>query len=129
MRWLRALVFAVAAGSCALASSGLALPPHVDPPGTPLSHDHLLAVYRYPLFLLQLRAAPMRASEPGWSLETPSQVQLGALVLATLVVAVAVLPCPARRLVARLKTVALGTSQWRHGAPLGPPRTYLFVSA
>ena len=129
MRWLRAVVFAVAAGSCALASSGLAVPPHVDPPGTPQFHDHLLAAYRYPLFLPQLHAAAEHASERGWTLDTPGQVQLSALVLATLVVAVAVLPGPARRLVARLKTVALGTSQWRHGAPLGPPRTYLLVSA
>ena len=128
MRWLCALVFALAAGSCVLASSGLAVPPHVDPPGTPRSHDHLLAAYRYPLFLLELRAATERASEPGWSLETPGQVQLGALVLAALVVTVAALPRPTRRAVARLEAVLLGASQWRLGAPLGPPRTYLLVS-
>ena len=128
MRWLGALVFALAAGSCVLASSGLAVPPHVDPPGTPLSHDHLLAAYRYPLFLPELRAASERAGEPGWSLETPAQVQLGALVLATLVVTVAALPRRTRSLFGRPQTVVLGPSQWRLGAPLGPPRTYLFVT-
>src|SRR5207247_4251486 len=55
MRWLCGLVFALAAGSSALAAAGLAVAPHVDPPGTPLFHDHLLAAYRYPLFLLRLR--------------------------------------------------------------------------
>ena len=128
MRWLCALVFAVAAASCVLASSGLAVVPHVDPPGTPRSHDHLLAAYRYPLFLIQLHAASEHASESGWTLESPGQDQLGALVLATLVVSVAALPRPTRRAVARLEAAVLGPSQWRLGAPLGPPRTYLFVT-
>lgn len=128
MRWLCALVFAVAAGSCVLASSGLAVLPHVDPPGTPRSHDHLLAAYRYPLLLLHLNTTAERASEPGWGLESPDQVQLGALVLATLVMTIAALPRPTRRAVARLGAAVLGASQWRPGAPLGPPRTYLFVT-
>ena len=128
MRWLCALVFAVAAGSCVLASSGLAVPPHVDPPGTPRSHDHPLAAHRYPQFLVQLQAASEHASEPGWTLETAGQDQLDALVLAMLVVAVAALPRRTRRLFGRLETVVLGPSQWRLGAPLGPPRTYLFVT-
>ena len=128
MRWLGALVFALAAGSCALASSGLAVPPHVDPPGAPRFHDHLLAAYRYPLFLLQLHEAAEHASEPGWSLETPGQNQVETLVLATLAVAIAALPRPTRRAVARVETVVRGAGQWRPGAPLGPPRTYLRTS-
>lgn len=128
MRRLCALVFVLAAGSCVLASSGLAVAPHVDPPGTPRFHDHLLAAYRYPLFLLQLRSAVKHASEPGWSLETPGQVQLGALVLAMLALCIAMLRRPTRRAVARRAAVILGASQWRPGAPLGPPRTYLRMS-
>ena len=128
MRWLGAVVFLIAAASTALASSGLALPPHVDPPGAPPFHDHLLAAYRYPLFLLQLHTATRPASGSGWTLETPGQIQLGALVLATLTIGVAALPRPTRRVVAHLGPVALAAPQWRLGAPLGPPRAYLLVS-
>ena len=128
MRWLGALIFAVAAASSTLAATGLAVAPHVDPPGTPRLHDHLLAAYRYPLFLLQLRAAATHASEPGWSLETPGETELAALALATLAVTIAALPRPTRRAVARLEAVVLAASQWRPGAPLGPPRTYLRMS-
>ena len=128
MRWLCALVFAVAAASSTLAATGLAVPPHIDPPGTPRLHDHLLAAYRYPLFLLQLRLAGEHASGPGWSLEAPSDTQLGALVLATLIVLIAALPRPTRRPLERLEAVALPAQQWRPGAPLGPPRTYLRAS-
>ena len=132
VRWLCALVFAVAAASSALAASGLAVPPHVDPPGTPRFHDHLLAAYRYPLFLLQLRMLSQRASGPrstGWTLETPSQLQLDALVLAMLAVIVPKLPRPTRRAIAVLAAVGLRAPQWRLGAPLGPPRAFLLVPA
>ena len=125
MRWLGALVFAVAAASSTLAATGLAVPPHIDPPGTPRSHDHLLAAYRYPLFLVQLRLAGEHARGQGWSLEAPSDTELGALVLATLTLLIAALPRPTRRPLERLEMVALPTPQWRPGAPLGPPRAYL----
>ena len=131
VRRLCALIFAVAAASSALAGSGLAVPPHIDPPGTPRVHDHLLAAYRYPLFLLQLRMLSQRASGPrpaGWALETPSQLQLDALVLATLALIVPKLPRPTRRAVAVLAAIELRPPQWRLGAPLAPPRAYLLVS-
>jgi len=128
MRWLGALIFAVAAASSALAASGLAVPPHVDPPGTPRIHDHLLAAYRYPLFLMKLRMLSERAGGTGWSLETPSQLQLDALVLATLALIVPKLPRPTRRAVAVLAAIELRPPQWRLGAPLAPPRAYLLVS-
>lgn len=127
MRWLWAVVFGLAAAGSTLAASGLAVPPHVDPPGAPRSHDHLLAAYRYPLFLLQLRVASQRTSGLGWTLETPSQIQLGALVLATLTAIIPRLPRPTRRAVAVLASVGVRAPQWRLGAPLGPPRTYLLV--
>ena len=129
MRWLCAMVFAVAAGSSALAASGLAVPPHVDPPGTPRFHDHLLAAYRYPLFLLRLRMLSQRPAGPGWTLESPGQIELGALVLATLALVVPRLPRPSRRAVATLPAVRLAAPEWRAWIPLAPPRASLFASS
>lgn len=124
MRHLAVLVFALAAASCALASSGLVVPPHVDPPGTPRFHDHLLAAYRYPLFLLRLKALGQVPASPGWSLETPSGVTLGALVLATLALSVPKLPRPTRRAIALLPSIPLASPKWRAIIPLGPPRPF-----
>ena len=128
MRWLCAVVFGLAAAGSTLAASGLAVPPHVDPPGTTRFHDHVLAAYRYPLFLLQLRMASQPTKGLGWTLETPSQIQLGAVVLATLIAIIPRLPRPARRVVAEFAAVGLPAPQWRLGAPLGPPRAYLLAS-
>ncbi|HEY8862501.1 MAG TPA: hypothetical protein VIN37_10540 [Candidatus Limnocylindria bacterium] len=127
MRWLCALVFALAAGSSALAASGLAVPPHIDPPGTPRFHDHLLAAYRYPLFLLRLKMLSRRPDGPGWTLELPGQLALDAVVLATLAVVIPKLPRPTRRAVASLPAILLRAPQWRPGAPLGPPRASLLA--
>jgi len=129
MRWLRALVFALAAGSGALAASGLAVAPHVDPPGTPLVHEHLLAAYRYPLFLMRLRALHPRPTGPGWSLESPGQLGLGALVLATLVLLVPKLPRPTRRAIALLPAIPIAPPKWLSSFPLAPPRASLLVSS
>jgi hypothetical protein len=128
MRRLCALVFALAAGSSALAASGLAVPPHIDPPGTPRFHDHLLAAYRYPLFLLRLQMLTGHPAGPGWTLELPGQIELGGLVLATLALIVPKLPRPTRRAIAVLPAIRLQAPQWRLGAPLGPPRTSLLFS-
>ena len=127
MRWLCALVFALAAGSSALAGSGLAVPPHVDPPGTPRFHDHLLAAYRYPLFLLRLKMLSRRPDGPGWALELPGQLASDAMVLATLAVLIPRLPRPSRRAVAAVPAILLRAPQWRLGAPLGPPRASLLA--
>jgi len=127
MRWLCALIFALAAGSSALAASGLAVPPHVDPPGTPPFHDHLLAAYRYPLFLLRLKMLNRRPDGPGWTMELPSQLALDALVLAALALLIPKLPRPTRRAVAVLPAILLRAPQWRLGAPLGPPRASLLA--
>lgn len=128
MRRLCVLVFAVAAAGSALAASGLAVAPHVDPPGTPLFHDHLLAAYRYPLFLMRLRALNQRLTGPGWSLESPGQLGLGALVLATLVLLVPKLPRPTRRAVAVLPAIRIPNAKWRTALPLAPPRASPLVS-
>lgn len=129
MRWLCAPVFAVAAGGSVLAAAGLAVPPHLDPPGTPRFHDHVLAAYRYPLFLLRLRTQSLHRDGTGWTIEEPGQLALGALVLATLAFIVPKLPRPTRRAVAVLAAIALRAPQWRLGAPLGPPRASLLVPA
>jgi hypothetical protein len=129
MRWLCALVFALAAGSCALAGSGLTVPPHIDPPGTPLFHDHLLAAYRYPLFLLRLKMLAQERSGSGWSLELPSEVDLAGLTLAMLVLLVPKLPRPTRRAVAVLPGIRVAPPEWRAWIPLAPPRSFLLVLA
>jgi hypothetical protein len=54
---LARLVFAIAAASAAAASVGLAVPAHVEQPGTPPFHEHVLAAYRFG-FLIE----PMRSS-------------------------------------------------------------------
>jgi hypothetical protein len=129
MRWLCALVLAIAAGSCALAASGLAVAPHVDPPGTPRLHDHLLAAYRYPLFLLRLKMLSHPEDGPGWSLDDPGQIGLAALVLATLALLVPKLPRPTRRAIAVLPAVALPKPEWQAWVPLAPPRRSLLAFA
>jgi hypothetical protein len=127
MRWLCALVLALAAGSSALAASGLAVPPHVDPPGTPRFHDHLLAAYRYPLFLLHLKMLSRRPDGPGWTLELPGQLALDAMVLGTLAIVIPKLPRPTRRAIASIPTVLLRAPQWGLGASCGPPRASLLT--
>jgi hypothetical protein len=129
MRWLCALIFGLAAGSAAAAGAGLVVPPHIDPPGTPLFHDHLLAAYRYPLFLLRLRMLSQQRSGPGWSLESPGQTELGGLILASLALLVPKLPRPTRRAVATLPAIRLAPPEWRAWIPLAPPRASLLAFA
>jgi hypothetical protein len=129
MRWLFAFVLILAAGSCALAASGLAVAPHVDPPGTARFHDHLLAAYRYPLFLLRLKMQSHPEGGPRWSLEEPGQIGLAALVLATLALLVPKLPRPTRRAIAVVPAVALPKPQWQTWVPLAPPRRSLLAFA
>jgi hypothetical protein len=129
MRWLSVLILALAAGSCALAASGLTVAPHVDPPGTPRFHDHILAAYRYPLFLLRLKMLSHPPDGPGWALETPEGIELGALVLATLALVVPKLPRPTRRAIAVLPAIALSKPEWRAWVPLAPPRGPLLAFA
>lgn len=129
MRRLCVLVFALAAGSSALAASGLAVPPHVDPPGTPRFHDHLLAAYRYPLFLLRLKMLSRQLDGPGWTLERPGRIELGALVLATLALVIPKLPRPTRRAIAVLPALRLAPPEWRAWIPLAPPRPSLLAFA
>src|SRR4029077_1676136 len=54
-RLLAIAVFSLAASGATLAGAGLVVAPHIDPPGTPAFHDHVLAAYRFPIFLMHLQ--------------------------------------------------------------------------
>lgn len=151
-RALSIVVFAVAAGAAALASSGVAVPAHHMPAGTPPGHSMPLAAYRLG-FLIE----PARGTEPltpamaalhralalaggSVAMEMPSGVapqqepgpffQTSALApvhdlavaLALLVVLVPRLPRPTRRLIAILPPAAIVPPQWGPAVPLAPPR-------
>lgn len=129
MSRLGTLVLAVAAVSSALAANGLAVAPHLDPPGTPLFHEHPLASYRYTLSLAGAERSDPEPG-PGWRLETPSELQLDGIVLAMVApLLVTAVPRPARRVANARSTVLLRGPQWRAGAPRSPPRAYLLATA
>ena len=120
MRFLAIIVFALAVTGATLAGSGLVVAPHVDPPGTPKYHDHVLAAYRLPIFLanMQARFDPRR----GVLTEHLIDVATYAFVLALLVFVWPRLPRPARRPIAELSRVHVAAAQWRPLLVLGPPR-------
>ena len=124
-----ALVLAVAAASGALAGSGLVAPPHAHDSGTPATHDHLLAAYRYPLFLLRLRALGAPTAGPQWSLDLPAGGAAAALVFAMLTTIVPRLPRPGRRPVATFAIPALARPVWSAALILAPPRPGTLLSA
>ena len=148
-RALSIVVFAVAAGAAALASSGVAVPAHRMPAGTPPGHSMPLAAYRLGFLiepaggtepLTPAMAALHRAlAQAGGSvaMEMPSPnadtgpfFQTSALApihdlavaLALLVVLVPRLPQPTRRLIAVLPSPAIVPTQWGPAVPLAPPR-------
>src|SRR2546428_4903195 len=85
MRALRIAVFALAVTGATLAGSGLVAAPHVDPPGTPLFHDHVLASYRFPMFLMTLNQRLQ--GFPKLTSLAPLSTTLASLVMALLVLA------------------------------------------
>jgi hypothetical protein len=120
MRLVAIVVFALAVTGATLAGSGLVVAPHVDPPGTPKYHDHVLAAYRLPIFLanMQARFDPRR----GVLTEHLVDVAEYAFVLALLTFAWPRLSRPTRRPVAELAMVRVAQAQWRSPLILGPPR-------
>jgi len=60
---LTRLVFAIAAASAAAASVGLAVPAHIEQPGTSPSHDHVVAAYRFGFLIEPARPALHPAME------------------------------------------------------------------
>ena len=119
-RPLRIVIFALAAGSAALAGAGLSLAPHIDPPGTPRYHSHVLAAYRYPAFLIHL--ASQLDGGPRFALDDGVLDLAAGLVLATLAAFVPRLPRPTRRLVARMQLPPLTRGRDPLPPMLGPPR-------
>jgi len=120
MRFLATCVFALAVTGATLAGSGLVVAPHIDPPGTPKYHDHVLAAYRLPIFLanMQARFDPRQ----GVISEDLVDVATFSFVLALLVFAWPRLPRPARHPIAELAPVRIARAQWRPALVLGPPR-------
>jgi hypothetical protein len=120
MRLIATCVFALAATGATLAGSGLVIAPHIDPPGTPRYHDHVLAAYRLPIFLanMQARFDPRQ----GVVSEDLIDVATYSFVLALLVFAWPRLPRPAQRPIADLALQRIAGAQWRSPLILGPPR-------
>jgi hypothetical protein len=120
MRVIAIVVFALAVTGATLAGSGLVVAPHIDPPGTPRYHDHVLAAYRLPIFLanMQARFDPRQ----GLLTEHFSDAATFAFVLALLTFVWPRLPRPTRRVVADLAPQRIARAQWRSPLILAPPR-------
>ena len=119
-RLLAIAVFSLAATGSTLAGAGLVVAPHVDPPGTPAFHDHVLAAYRFPIFLMRLQ----QLYERGQKLEMvwPLATSLAAVAMALLVFAWPRLPRPTRRPSAETQTPLISRALWSAPLLLGPPR-------
>lgn len=119
-RLLAVAVFALAAGCATLASTGLAVAPHAHAADTARYHDHVLAAYRYPLFLMRLAEGV-----PGglrFEAGVPLSEGTAALVLALLTVLTPRLARPARRAIAAVAMARMPPSQWLPALDVGPPR-------
>jgi len=120
-RLLAIAVFSLAATGSTLAGAGLVVAPHIDPPGTPAFHDHVLAAYRFHIFLMHLQQLYARGQK--FEMVSPLAMSLAAVALALLVFAWPRLPRPTRRPTAEVPIPLISRALW--GAPLllGPPRT------
>ena len=120
-RLLAIAVFSLAATGSTLAGAGLVVAPHVDPPGTPALHDHVLAAYRFPIFLMHLQQLYARGAK--LQLDPPLSASLAAVTMGLLIFAWPRLPRPTRRPMAEVPIPLISRALW--GAPLllGPPRT------
>ena len=114
-------MFALAAAGATFAGSGLVVAPHVDPPGTPRFHDHVLAAYRFPIFLMRLQQLYDRG--PKLSTVTPLEVSLAATVIGLLVFPWPRLRRPTRRPVGHVATPLITSALWSAPLLLGPPRS------
>lgn len=122
-RVLAILVFAIAAGTATAAGAGVIVAPHVDPPGTPLFHTHVLAAYRLPLFLGVLRA---RFDPKQGLVSSPDSLfEAATMVLALLALLWPRLPRPTLAVVAEFPPARIRRALWRSPLILGPPRAAL----
>ena len=119
-RLLAIAVFSLAATGSTLAGAGLVVAPHVDPPGTPAFHDHVLAAYRFPIFLMHLQ----HLYDGGQKLVMDSPLAaLAAVAMGLLVFAWPRLPRPTRRPTADVPIPLISRALWSAPLLLGPPRT------
>ena len=119
-RFLAIAVFSLAATGSTLAGAGLVVAPHVDPPGTPAFHDHVLAAYRFPIFLMHLQQ--LYAGTPKFVMDSPL-ASLAAVAMGLLVFAWPRLPRPTRRPTAEVPVPLISRALWSAPLLLGPPRT------
>jgi hypothetical protein len=120
-RLLAIAVFSLAATAATLAGTGLVVTPHVDPPGTPAFHDHVLAAYRFPIFLMHLQQLYDRSQK--LTMESPFGTSLAAVAMGLLIFAWPRLPRPTRRPTADLPIPFISRALWSEPLLLGPPRT------
>jgi hypothetical protein len=120
-RLLAIAVFSLAATGSTLGGAGLVVAPHVDPPGTPAFHDHVLAAYRFPIFLMRLQQ--MYAAEPKFVMVSPLATSMATVAMALLIFAWPRLPRPTQRPSAALPTPLISSALWSAPLLLGPPRT------
>lgn len=113
-------VFSLAASGATLAGAGLVVAPHVDPPGTPAFHDHVLAAYRFPIFLMHLQQLYERGQK--LTMESPF-AGLAAVSMGLLIFAWPRLPRPTRRPTAEIPIPLISRALWSAPLLLGPPRT------
>ena len=120
-RLLQIAVFSLAATGSTLAGAGLVVAPHVDPPGTPAFHDHVLAAYRFPIFLMHLQQLYDRGQK--LTMESPFAASLAAVAMGLLIFAWPRLPRPTRRPTADVPVPLITSALWSAPLLLGPPRT------
>ena len=120
-RLLAIAVFSLAASGATLAGAGLVVAPHVDPPGTPVFHDHVLAAYRFPIFLMHLQQLYDRGQK--LTMESPVATSLAAVSMGLLIFAWPRLPRPTRRPTADVPIPLISRALWSAPLLLGPPRT------
>ncbi len=120
-RLLAIAVFSLAASGATLAGAGLVVAPHVDPPGTPLFHDHVLAAYRFPIFLMHLQQLYDRGQK--LVMDSPLSTTLAAVSMGLLIFAWPRLPRPTRRPTADVPMPLISRALWSAPLLLGPPRT------
>jgi hypothetical protein len=113
-------IFSLAVTGATLAGSGLVVAPHVDPPGTPVFHDHVLAAYRFPIFVMRLQQLLDRG--PKLASLSPLTADVALLVMALLVSGWPRLPRPTRRPAAHLRPAPIANALWSAPLLLGPPR-------
>jgi hypothetical protein len=120
-RLLAIAIFSLAASGATLAGAGLVVAPHLDPPGTPAFHDHVLAAYRFPIFLMHLQQLYDRGQK--LVMDSPLSTTLAAVSMGLLIFAWPRLPRPTRRPMAEVPIPLIARALWSAPLLLGPPRT------